>query len=98
MQTASVDIELRRARDGLAGVVHVAHDPDALRRADLGADAARGAAILVRLFRVPEQHRDIAETLRQQAALFRVLDREQAFLRDRLIDDAPLSSSLMLPS
>src|SRR5262245_31136023 len=81
----SVDIELGRPCDRLALVVRITHDPDALGWAYLGTDAAGRAAIFVFLS-VPQQHWDVAEALGQQALLFRILNRQQAFLRDRLFD------------
>ena len=88
-----VNVELRATRDRFAAFIAVAHDPDTLRRTDLGAYAAGRAAVLIR-FRVPDQHRDIAEALRQQPLFFRILDRQQPFLIDRLLDNAAIVAKL----
>ena len=76
-----VDVELGGLRDGTSrGRVGAAHDPDALRRADLGADAAGGAADLLFAVRalVIDEERDVAEFLGHGQFLFGILHREDA--------------------
>jgi len=77
-----VDVELLRCGLGAAGLrVGAAHDPDALRRADLGADAATGAPVLAGgLFRVQvvdDQKGGEAEAFRNGDLFLRVFNREQ---------------------
>ena len=74
-----IDVELSRLRDGLAGLGVVrAHDPDALRRADLRANTAGGAAhsFLAVFSLVIDQEGNIAELFGSGQFLFRVLDGE----------------------
>ena len=69
-------------RDRFArGLVLPLHDPDALRRADLGADAAGGAALglglpFFFLLAVEDQDRQHPEPLRRFKPLLRIGDRE----------------------
>ena len=74
---AGIDVELSRTRDRLARLILVTHDPDTLRRTNLGADATGRTAILARVLLV-DQHGDVAEVLRKFALFFRILDGEDA--------------------
>ena len=69
---------------GLALLIFGVDHPDALRRTDLRADTARCAAILAGLG-IIDQHRDVAEPLRQLAPLLRILDGEDAVLVRRRV-------------
>src|SRR5207302_1701319 len=83
-----VDRKLGGLGDGLAVGAGGADDPDALGRADLGADAAAGAALLASLLVVDEDG-EVAEVIGDGQALLGVLDGEVA-AADRALDDAAL--------
>ena len=84
-----VDVKFSRSRDGFAGGITVTHNPDTLRRTDFGANPT-GCTAIFTSGRIPNEHRNIAKALWQQALLFRILNRQQPFLVDGLLDNTTL--------
>ena len=76
-----VDVELGRLGDGATRFRVVGtHDPDTLRRTDLGADATGGATLFLRSIRlfIVNKERDIARLFGRDQSFFRILDGEDA--------------------